>query len=135
MHDRRAGLVRELDRLGEDAGRSGDGGGVRRIVEVDRGDPFARRAGPVGAAVPTERERDPLGAGQRDGGVVVGIAGIGQQDPLAALREHERELDERRRRPRQERDLALGVELDAVDASRSGPRSPASAAGSPAKGG
>ena len=115
VHDRRARLVRELDRLGEDAGRSRDGGRVRGIVEVDRGDAFPRRARPVGAAVLAERERDPLGARQCDRRVVVGVAGIGQQDPLAALREHERELDERRRRPRQERDLALGVELDAVD--------------------
>ena len=115
VDDRRSGLVRELDRLGEHTGWGRDGGGVRGVVEVDGGDVVPRRTGPVGAAVRGERQRDPLGAGQRDGGVVVGIAGIRQQDPVAALREHERELDERRRRPRQERDLALRIELDAVD--------------------
>ena len=86
VDDRRARLARELDGLGEHAGRSRDGGRVRRVVEVDGGDPLARRAGPVGPAVLAERERDPLGARQRDRRVVVGVAGIGQQDPLAALR-------------------------------------------------
>ena len=61
------------------------------------------------------RERPERRVGERDRGEVVRVARVGEEDRVAALREHEAELDERRLRAGYDRDLALGVELDAVD--------------------
>ncbi len=55
-----------------------------------------------------------LGAGERDPRGVVGVVGIGEQDPVAALGQRECELDDRRLRARDDGHLAVGIELDAV---------------------
>ena len=103
-----------LDRSLEEAGRGADGARVRREVQKEgRGGRSAREVGlPAGRRV--ERHEPELGAGERDPGRVVGVVRIGEQDPVAALGEREGELDDRRLRPRDDRDLAVGVELDAV---------------------
>ena len=81
---------------------------------------YATRAAPAACEVGRpvrgcERQRPELGARERDAGRVVRVARVGQQDALAALREDEAELDERRLRPRHDRDFALRVEVDPVD--------------------
>ncbi len=60
------------------------------------------------------RERPERRVGERDRGEVVRVARVGEEDGVAALREDETELDERRLRAGDDRDLARGVELDAV---------------------
>ena len=67
------------------------------------------------ARVGVERERLEPRAGERGAGRVVGVVRVGQEDGVALVGEHERELDDAGLRPGKHRDLALGVELDAVD--------------------
>jgi hypothetical protein len=62
-----------------------------------------------------DRERSAFGGREGDRGGVVGVAGIGQDDRAPALGRGERDLRERRLRPRHDRHLAARVELDAVD--------------------
>ena len=114
VDDRRAVPLGPGDRGREDAGRRSDRAGVRREVEVG-GARGARRVEVRCPAGRFERQRAELGARERDTRRVVRVARVGQQDPLAMLREDEAELDERRLRPGHDRHLARGVELDAVD--------------------
>ena len=98
----------------ERAGGRTDRARVRRVVEVER-----RRVGrlvQVGgpAGVGPERDGLELRARERRPGGIVGIERVGQQDPLPFVGQRQRELAERRLRARDDRDLALGIELDAV---------------------
>ena len=115
VDDRRAGAVRVGHGRFEDARRGADGARVRGEVEEERG--RGRRLGEVGLPARRRIERDgrQLGPGESDPGGVVGVVGVRQQDRVAALGEGERQLDDRRLRAGHDRDLALGVELDAVD--------------------
>ena len=94
---------------GEDAFRRDDGAGVRGVVQVERTSRCARELRPG------RRERPSVASASATRGEVVRVAGVGEQDGVAALREHEAELDERGLRARHDGDLARGVELHAVD--------------------
>ena len=114
VHDRAAVALGPGDGRGEDAVRCGDRARVRRVVEV-RG---ARRAGTLEVRRPVrrrQRQRAELGARERDARTCSPDSRVGQQDALAALGEHQAELDERGLRPRDDRDLGRRVEVDAVD--------------------
>ena len=67
---------------------------------------------PAGGGV--ERQRHRARAGEGDGGEVVGIAGVGQRDRLAGPRAGEHGEHDPGLRPGHDRDLAVGIELDAV---------------------
>ena len=117
MHDRGAGLLPVGDRGRERALGHADRAGVGRIVQEDGGDVVAGRGGEVGrpARVPVERNVAGVSPGERGPGRVVGVVGVGQDDRRPALGKHERELADRSLRPRHDRDLGVGVELDAVE--------------------
>ena len=61
-----------------------------------------------------ERKHAHLGFGERHARRVVRVARVGKQHRRAALGEREAELDDRRLGSGSDRDLALGIELDAV---------------------
>ena len=81
-----------------------------------------RRCGGVGREVQVHRVRLDVEAGERnvgragegDGGEVVRIPGIGQNDRASTLDRAERELHQAGLRPRENRNLAVGVEVHAV---------------------
>ena len=62
-----------------------------------------------------ERERLEPRAGERGAGRIVRVVRVGQENGVAFVGEHERELDDAGLRPGEHRDLALGIDLDAVD--------------------
>ena len=71
----------------------------------------ASKSGPAGV---DRKLREPR-ARERDGGEVVRVARVGEDDRVAVVGGAERDLDERRLRARDEGDLALRVNLDAVN--------------------
>ena len=111
----RARPLRERDRLLEDALRRRHCRGVRRVVEIDRVRAFGSRRVPLRPARGVEREPSLARCRQRHRREVVRIARIRQQDRPAALDGDLCELDQRRLRARDDRDLARRIQLDAVD--------------------
>ena len=115
MDDRGARPVGVLDGGLEGAGGRADRARVRRVVEKQGG----CRRGPVEVGLPAVFRIEPDEAGarprERDPRGVVRVVGIGQQDRVAPLGQGQGELDDRGLRPGDDRHLALGVELDAVD--------------------
>ena len=102
----RSGALRVGDRLREcPLGHRGRDR-VRRVVQIDRRDVVGRS---VEVRPRLDRQRLEPRARQRDGGEVVRIAGVGEEDRRAALGDAEREVDERRLDPRHDRDLPRRV--------------------------
>ena len=117
VDDRGAGLLRVRDRRREGALGHADRARVRGVVQEDAGDVVARRGGEVGRPARVAVERHVAGASRRERGPgrVIRVVRIREDDRRPALGEHERELADRRLRPRHDRDLGVRVELDAVE--------------------
>jgi hypothetical protein len=110
-------LLGETNGVTEDARRRRDRARIRRVVQVHRG-----AIPPVGALEigrpagrRVERQMREPGASQRHARGVVGIPGIREQDRRSTLSGDESEFHDRGLRSRNDRHLALGIELDAVD--------------------
>ena len=80
----RARALRPVDRFRIDALGHTRGHRVGRVVQVERRG-VVRRRRPVGPSVRLERQPGESRTGERDGGEIVGIAGIGKHDRVAAL--------------------------------------------------
>jgi hypothetical protein len=117
VHDRGIGLLRVRDRGLERPIACDDGARVRGVVQVDGCDLVSRRAREVGLPVRTGVERYGLepSPGERWPGGVVRIPRIRQHNGRAALGQHQRKLDDRRLRSRDDRELRVRIKLDAID--------------------
>ena len=107
--------VGPANRCLERAGRSADRARIRRVVEVERRRRGRRIQVRRPAGVGLERHRLQPSARERETRGVVGVVRVGQQNRVAVVGERQRELDDRRLRAGDERDLPFRVELDAVD--------------------
>jgi hypothetical protein len=114
VDDRAARARRPVDRSFEGALGGADRAGVGRVVEEERrrGRGCVEVGRPAGVGI--ERDRADRRSRQRRAGGIVRIVRVGEQDRVALVGQRERELDDPGLRAGDERDLALGVELDPV---------------------